>query len=273
MISRTQRQIDKLAAQNLAAKLQIESAFRRDLKTLFNKVNSDFVRHYKLYGNLAPIDRNKDAIRNLLLKYYRMINRKFGYQIRTNNVKMCEKIEVKNVNFDSEIDKQLDVYSQNHSEEQADIISQTNIREQQEIVQRIRAEAALAGVLLTDNEVAEQASELLDQKYDARIDTIAATEVQNVSEQTKYIEATVIGGLLVGMNVENPLKKRWVSVLDERTRQEHVNADGQVVMASDPFLVGSYKLMQPGDTSLGAGLETIINCRCNAVYFNSDESI
>jgi hypothetical protein len=273
MISRTQRQMDKLAAQNLAAKLQIESAFRRDLKTLFNKVNRDFVRHYKLYGQLAPIDRNKDAIRDLLLKYYRMINRKFGYQIRTNNVKMIEKIETKNVGLDSEIDKQLDVYSQNHSEEQANIISQTNIREQQEIVRKIRAEAALAGVLLTDNDVADQASDVLEEKYNGRIDTIAATETQNVSEHTKYIEATVIGGLLVGMNINNPLKKRWISVLDERTRDSHVAADGQEVPANDPFLVGSDKMMQPGDTSLGAGLDNVINCRCNAQYFNSEESI
>lgn len=267
MISRSQRDLDRLAARDLAIKLQIESAFRKDLKNYFRKVNRDFVNDYKQYGQVNPVDKNKDELRKLLLKYYKMINRKFGFQTRTNNLKFFKEIEVKSPQVEFEIQRQFDIYNETHSAEQADIISSTNKKEQQEYVQKIKADAAIAGYLLSDAEVAEQTGSLLTGIYDSRVDTIATTETQNVAENSKFIEASVISGIAaVGLL----LMKRWVSVLDERTRQEHVDADGQEVAAFDPFLVGSDKLMKPGDFSLGAKPGNVINCRCGAVYFMKD---
>ena len=54
----------------------------------------------------------------------------------------------------------------------------------------------------------------------------------------------------------------WQSMEDDRVRPTHVEADGQTVPIEEPFKVGKYMLMYPGDSSLGAGEEEIILCRC-----------
>lgn len=54
----------------------------------------------------------------------------------------------------------------------------------------------------------------------------------------------------------------WQSMEDDRVRPTHVEADGQTVPIEEPFKVGKYLLMYPGDRSLGAGEEEIILCRC-----------
>lgn len=56
--------------------------------------------------------------------------------------------------------------------------------------------------------------------------------------------------------------KTWISHKDELTRATHRSADGQTVPIDEPFVVGGYSLMFPGDTSLGAPPQEIVNCRC-----------
>lgn len=54
--------------------------------------------------------------------------------------------------------------------------------------------------------------------------------------------------------------KEWMAAHDRRTREEHVEADGQTVALDNPFMVGGYALHMPGDPSGPAHL--VINCRC-----------
>lgn len=56
--------------------------------------------------------------------------------------------------------------------------------------------------------------------------------------------------------------KEWVSATDDRTRPEHLEANGQRVLIDEPFKVGGEELMFPGDYSLGASGWNTINCRC-----------
>ena len=54
--------------------------------------------------------------------------------------------------------------------------------------------------------------------------------------------------------------KQWVAVSDNRTRDAHKHADGQMVEMNEAFKVGGEKLMYPGDPN--GSPENIINCRC-----------
>jgi hypothetical protein len=60
--------------------------------------------------------------------------------------------------------------------------------------------------------------------------------------------------------------KTWVAIIDNVTRESHINADGQTVGLDDVFSVGDAILSEPGDDSLGAGSEEICNCRCSCCY-------
>jgi uncharacterized protein with gpF-like domain len=57
-----------------------------------------------------------------------------------------------------------------------------------------------------------------------------------------------------------PLRKEWIAAQDERTRQSHADADGQIVGQDETFDVGGSRLEYPGDPSGPA--EEVINCRC-----------
>lgn len=61
--------------------------------------------------------------------------------------------------------------------------------------------------------------------------------------------------------------KKWLAILDERTRPTHANADGQEQPLELPFDVGGFYMMFPKDDSLGAPASEIINCRCSVAYF------
>jgi hypothetical protein len=54
------------------------------------------------------------------------------------------------------------------------------------------------------------------------------------------------------------IDREWVAVLDNSTRDTHVQADGQR-RGLQPFDVGNSRLRFPGDTSLGAEVKEIIN--------------
>lgn len=60
--------------------------------------------------------------------------------------------------------------------------------------------------------------------------------------------------------------KTWIAILDDRTRPEHAEADGQEVDIDEPFIVGGEELMEPRDDSLGASDWNIFGCRCEVIY-------
>ncbi len=84
----------------------------------------------------------------------------------------------------------------------------------------------------------------------ARATTIARTEVHGA-----YQRGTTDGYKAAGVQ-----SKIWVAVADEKTRDDHLAADGMEVPIDQPFDIGGESLMFPGDPSGSA--EQTINCRC-----------
>lgn len=88
---------------------------------------------------------------------------------------------------------------------------------------------------------------------------IARTETTRVENSARYD---------VGKEGERrgfTMLKEWVATPDDRTRPEHIEADGQRVPLDEPFNVGGELMMFPGDISLGASGWNTINCRCSMV--------
>ena len=59
------------------------------------------------------------------------------------------------------------------------------------------------------------------------------------------------------------LKKRWMATHDQRTREEHIELDGQEVDVDEPFENSFGKIMYPGDPD--ADPANVYNCRCTLV--------
>jgi hypothetical protein len=92
--------------------------------------------------------------------------------------------------------------------------------------------------------------------------TIARTE----------IIGAVNGGSLAAVKLSDAAAfKQWIATEDDRTREDHADADGQVVAVADPFDVGGFQMQYPGDQD--GPPEEVINCRCTLGYADSPEGI
>ncbi len=85
-----------------------------------------------------------------------------------------------------------------------------------------------------------------------RSELISRTEVNTVANR----------GSLEGYKISGVTEqKQWLAALDERTRSDHRQANGQTVDIDKDFTVGGYSMNAPGDPSAPAN--QVCNCRCN----------
>ena len=72
-----------------------------------------------------------------------------------------------------------------------------------------------------------------------------------------------------------PMKKRWISTNDNRTRSHHRAMNGTTVDLDDDFIVSykgvEYRMKHAGDPR--GGPANIINCRCVILYLEPDDQI
>lgn len=136
------------------------------------------------------------------------------------------------------IDKRVDFWSARVNEETA------------RLLKKAVGDAALAGESIP--ELQARVHKLFGFSEEFRTERIARTEMLSASN-TGSVEAYRQSG-----EVE---KKEWLSIIDDRTRESHVAANGQVVGLDAPFSVGGASMDRPGD---GPAAE-VVNCRCTTV--------
>ncbi len=93
-------------------------------------------------------------------------------------------------------------------------------------------------------------------------DAADLAESQRMAEIAEDVGTVPIGELLIASRL---LKKTWVTMGDKKVRPAHQAANFQTVPENEPFIVMNERLMFPGDTSLGASMENVANCRCSKV--------
>lgn len=93
---------------------------------------------------------------------------------------------------------------------------------------------------------------------------IVRTESVNAANYATNQSATDIFG-------KENLQKEWIATFDNRTRIDHIQANGQVVDMDKKFMVGGEKLSYPGDSSGSAA--NVINCRCTNAPFPKEETL
>ena len=119
--------------------------------------------------------------------------------------------------------------------------------------------ATVTSGILQGSSINKMAKDLMNRVTDmnktsaVRAARTAVTEAENAGRQAAADELEK-KGVIMG--------KRWIATHDSRTRDEHLEADGQIVENNKPFVVGGEELMFPGDKSLGASGWNLYNCRC-----------
>lgn len=93
----------------------------------------------------------------------------------------------------------------------------------------------------------------------ARVESLTS---MSAAREEGYRQAIAAGDLLP----ENVIGT-WGATGDTQTRHSHMAMNGQKRQFGEPFVTPSGAMMLfPGDTSMGAGAEETINCRCNKTY-------
>ncbi|ROT27228.1 hypothetical protein EF879_23545 [Micromonospora sp. HM5-17] len=96
--------------------------------------------------------------------------------------------------------------------------------------------------------------------------TIARTETVGA-----YNAGTLTAWLTAEQALGERLDKVWVATHDERTRDDHRDADGQRVALDGVFMVGGVPMRFPGDPAAPPG--QVVNCRCTMIEVEADEPL
>ena len=102
----------------------------------------------------------------------------------------------------------------------------------------------------TLEQLAKRVKDVMKNIRTTRAETIATTETNKL----------VNYGRLATYQQNGISKKEWLAVGDHRTRDWHLEADGQTVPINSHFKVKGELLQYPGDSNASA--ENVINCRC-----------
>lgn len=259
---------ERQAARDLALKMKLEVPFARDMRGFFRDIRRDFEAIYIAAGtNIMARDYRPDLVA-ILRKHYRKVARSFGSQFRR-QIDKAFQIDFTKQNEGEQTDEAIRQLINRRANQQADLILRTTQSEYDAALAAGVGAALVAGTLRDRAGTARAVTSSLVARQTARADAIATTEVNAVAERSKQIEVRVImdSGATVGtLPLQNNMVKIWNTVLDERTRINHVLADGQIKELSDPFNVGGQFLMHPGDGSLGATADNLIHCRCSSQF-------
>jgi len=116
-----------------------------------------------------------------------------------------------------------------------------------------RLKEVLADALESGGNLIDAVESVVGEIETWRAERIARTE-STAALNAGYTDSLILAGFR---------KKMWLAALDERTRETHAQAHGQVVGVEEPFNVGGYLLKYPADPN--APPEETINCRCTVI--------
>lgn len=127
-------------------------------------------------------------------------------------------------------------------------------------------EAFLGGEPLGPKRIQRMVEQYRNRYLQYRAETIARTETIQVANVARN---EALRQVMDQLDIApDAVDRTWRAVMDPRTRDTHALLNGQKQPAGSPFVSSSgARLMYPGDISLGAPAEEIINCRC--VLINS----
>jgi hypothetical protein len=257
------------ARRDLSEKIRLERLLAEELRGFNRRMTAGMVREYAQTGRAFDASSVQPELTEILLDHYEFVSPEFDNQISKSLPADIEATPEET----AAIAAALAIFFNGRAPEQSEIITDTNQRNIDASIDQaimISQEEAAAGRPQTQIDIALLAGAALSRKLAGRVTGISALETQAPAETAKATEAQVLTGqppsVTGGTLRESPVTKEWVTQGDERVRAAHVGADSQERSLNQPFEVGGQLLRWPGDTSLGATVDNVINCRCASVY-------
>lgn len=112
------------------------------------------------------------------------------------------------------------------------------------------------------NRIAARVQDVFAQASTNRAKTIARTEVISAANGSASLAASQLPSDVAA-------GQEFIATRDERTRDDHADADGQIVGMGQPFDVGGEALLYPGDPA--GSPENVVNCRCTVAFLTPQD--
>lgn len=103
------------------------------------------------------------------------------------------------------------------------------------------------------DKLADRVNSVMGERIQSSGETIARTE-SNIAHSNADLMSWEQSGVVGG--------KEWLSAIDDRTREAHIAAHGQIVALNARFNVGGELMDGPG---IGGSASNVVNCRCTMV--------
>ncbi len=127
----------------------------------------------------------------------------------------------------------------------------------QPVLQKIVGEAYAQGLPVRD--AADLIRQQIGEAAPGQAQMLARTDLNSLSNGGSVMAAEMVGAGY----------KQWLTAEDDRVRETHAEADGQIVPIDQPFDVGGEELDYPGDPS--GSDEEVCNCRCTVIYVDGPD--
>lgn len=259
----------RFAAEQLAKKLRLEAIVRPELNRFFREIARTIRPVWVATGQMPSLEPFQADLTALLRRHYTRTQRAFRGDTTKSLIRSIDQKQDEIPNVQIETEAALITAANERAPVQSRRILDTTQDEFNTVVADVAVGAAVAGEILTRQQEAARITANFAARIPGRSNTIAMFETQAMAEETKLIEADAIaatGAVIAGVAISQLMQKTWNTILDERTRTSHVQADLQNREQGQPFMVQGQLLRVPGDTSLGASLDNVINCRCASEF-------
>lgn len=111
-------------------------------------------------------------------------------------------------------------------------------------------------------DLAQRIRDVFDIASTSRSTMIARTETISAYNGSSSLAAQQLPDDVVG-------GQEWIAELDDRVRDAHADADGQVIGMDEAFVVDGEELAYPGDP--GGSPDNVVNCRCTNAFLTPEE--
>jgi hypothetical protein len=258
--------------------LTFEKSLQRKLNPLVRNIVDDFSQLYSTTGRIIDATNYNIELESILTQSYRKINNEFSmiYFDDLIEERNKTKTEARKTNLDKIIDIRTEIepiiaaalitWAQIHASQESRIITKT----WNKIIKK-RVDNSIAENILKDNPIddvtiaAKTKNPLMDELL-THDELIALQEAQTAAGNAKFVEVKELDkSLKANQTISERIDKTWHNV-GINVRDAHKAANNQRREINDWFLVGGELLMYPRDSSGGASLANIINCKCKVIY-------
>lgn len=261
------------AASDLNAKLRLEAVLRPKVRRAQNATVREATRVLAATGRLPDISAiAAEAFEPILRAHYDEVADVFDHRVSD---QLPRDVAISNEEK-AAIAAGLLLFFDARAPEQAERIGRTSERNARRSVALANQESARIfedeGRALSLVEEAAVAGTFFSRSERGRTTGIVMLETQASAEASKLKESRVLVGDSTPIDraspEESPAGQEWVDVGDDLVRTapfSHRSTTIDRVLVGEPFNVGGEFLLYPGDTSLGASMSNVANCRCSAV--------